>query len=96
MRVGEGCIWGGPATAALAYCLVLGAVYCLHLLWKGKARGRHILLLATSCFLIPKMSTLLARGEVSQGERLTYSGLVSWARTTCQLSELILEVFGAY
>ena len=71
----EGLVWG-----ALACCLVWGAIYCLYLLWRGQAKGRHMLLLATCCFFLPKMPTLMARGETSHGEGLTYSGLVSWGR----------------
>ena len=73
----EGLVWG-----SLACCLVWGAIYCLYLLLRGQAKGRHIMLLVACYFFLPKMPTLMARGEAGQGEGLTYSGLVSWRRST--------------
>ena len=76
MREVEGLVWVAHLFATMAM-VIWGTIYCLYLLWRGQARGSHVVLLAACCFFIPKMPMLMARGGISQEERLTYSGLVS-------------------
>jgi len=67
---------GATLTAAMAYGLLCGAFYCINLLSKGEARRRHKVYLVVCCLLLPKMRVMLARGSMTRGERVTYSGLV--------------------
>jgi len=67
---------GATLTAAMAYSLLCGAFYCINLLSKGEARRRHKVYLVLCCMLLPKMRVMLARGSMTRGERVTYSGLV--------------------